>query len=133
MFECRNSKTMGILVQNSNAPSLKQASEEIATRLTADELVGEIHHLRLRVGLTKTICSAIEVERLAEALREGSLKPEAGNPRDVAVGEKTTSIVPARKSRRPTNSNLAERGPKENAIAASISELYDRLGGFIKE
>jgi hypothetical protein len=133
MFECRNSKTMGILVQNSNPPSFKQASEEIATRLTADELVGEIHHLRLRVGLTKTICSAIEVERLAEALREGSLKPEAGHPREVAVGEKTTSIVPARKSRRPTNSNLAERGPKENAVAASISDLYDRLGGFIKE
>ena len=63
-------------------------------RLTADELVDEIHHLRLRVGLTKTICSAIEVERLAEALREGSLKPEAGNPRDVAVGEKATRIVP---------------------------------------
>ena len=114
-------------------PLRELACGDIATPRTVDDFVDTIRHLQLRLKVTETICGTIEVERLAELLKAGPLNTEVGrqNADSVALEEGATSILPIRDDNCSTG-NRAECGPKENAIAASISDLYDRLGGFIK-
>ena len=121
------------LISNENMPLREPACGDIATPRTVDDFVDTIRHLQLRLKVTETICGTIEVERLAELLKAGPLNTEVGrqNAESVALEEGATSILPIR-DEKCTTDKRAECGPKENVIAASISDLYDRLGGFIK-
>ncbi len=67
--------------------------------LTVDELVSTIRHLELRTKITKTICYAIEVGRVADALRTVAwetekLEPQLSVKPAVAVNRNEISIAP---------------------------------------
>jgi hypothetical protein len=119
---------------------------------TIDDLANSVRHLALRAKLTESIVDAREAERSAEALRIAAWATEEVEPQlsveRVAVHENATNLVPMPgelpldtcNSYSRENDTADDQGLKpseksalrENAIAASICELYDRLGGFIK-
>jgi hypothetical protein len=100
--------------------------------------------------VTETICHAIEVGRAADALKSAVSEIERLEQRTIepTAVEESRRIVPTsedlnlqgrisesittKTAKLDDGSKISNSGPKENAIAASIAELYDRVGGFIK-
>ena len=126
-------------------------SELDRTTLSVDDLTDTVRHLTLRMKVTETICQAIEVERAADALKIAVSEAERAEQRTIeraAAEENGKPVVPgseglefqgsSSESTITKNGKLDEGGkrsknePTEHAIAASIAELYDRVGGCIK-
>ena len=126
-------------------------SELDRARLGVDDLTDTVRHLTLRMKVTETICHAIEVGRAADALRIAVLEAENLEQRTIertAVEESRTNIAPTsedlnlqgcisestiKENDESNNDGKPSKSePRENLIAASIAELYDRVGGFIK-
>ena len=124
-------------------------SELYRTTLSVDDLTDQVRHLTLRMKVTETICQAIEVGRAADALKIAVAEAERAEQRTIeraAAEENGKPVVPGSEglefqgpeSTITKNGKLDEGGkqgknkPTEHAVAASIAELYDRVGGFIK-
>jgi hypothetical protein len=126
-------------------------SELDRAKLSVDDLTDTVRHLTLRMKVTETICQAIEVGRAADALKiavSGGERIEPKNIEPAAVEEKGTHIVPTpedlnfkgcisdstitENDKSNSGGKRSKNRPIENAIATSIAELYDRVGGFIK-
>ena len=124
-------------------------SELYRARLSVDDLTDTVRHLTLRMKVTETICQAIEVGRAADALKIAVSEAERAEQRTIeraAAEENGKPVVPGSEglefqgseSAITKNGKLDDSGkrsknePTEHAIAASIAELYDRVGGFIK-
>ena len=124
-------------------------SELYRATLSVDDLTDQVRHLTLRMKVTETICQAIEVGRAADALKIAVSEAERVEQRTIeraAAEENGKPVVPGSEGLEfqgpeltiAKNGKLDEGGkrsknePTEHAIAASIAELYDRVGGFIK-
>jgi hypothetical protein len=124
-------------------------SELDRATFSVDDLTNQVRHLTLRMKVTETICQAIEVGRAADALKIAVAEAERVEQRTIeraAAEESGKPVVPGSEglelqgseSTIAKNGKLDEGGkrsknePTEHAIAASIAELYDRVGGFIK-
>ena len=124
-------------------------SELYRATLSVDDLTDQVRHLTLRMKVTETICQAIEVGRAADALKIAVSEAERAEQRTIeraAAEENGKPVVPGSEglefqgpeSTITKNGKLDDGGkrgknkPTEHAIAASIAELYDRVGGFIK-
>ena len=124
-------------------------SELYRATLSVDDLTDTIRHLTLRMKVTETICQAIEVGRAADALKIAVSEAQRAEQRAIeraAAEENGKPVVPGSEglefqgseSTTTKNAKLNDGGkrsknePTEHAIAASIAELYDRVGGFIK-
>jgi len=125
-------------------------SELDRAKLSIDDLTDTVRHLTLRMKVTETICHAIEVGRAADALKSAVSETERLEQRTIerTAAEESRPIVPTsedlnlqgripestttKNGKLDDGSKLSNSAPKENAIAASIAELYDRVGGFIK-
>jgi hypothetical protein len=126
-------------------------SELDRAKLSVDDLTDAVRHLTLRMKMTETICQAIEVGRAADALKIAISEDEKLEPRTIerpAVEKSRTRIVPtpedlnlqgsiseskiAENDKPDDDGEPSKSEPTENIIAASIAELYDRVGGFIK-
>jgi len=124
-------------------------SELDRAALSVDDLTDTVVHLTLRMKVTETICQAIEVGRAADALKIAVSEAERVEQRTIeraAAEENTKHIVPrseclefqgpeltiAKNGKLDDGGKRSKNEPTEHAIAASIAELYDRVGGFIK-
>ena len=124
-------------------------SELDRATFSVDDLTDTIRHLTLRMKVTETICHTIEVGRAADALKIAASEAERAEQRTIeraAAEENGKPVVPrseglesqGSESTITKNGKLDEGGkrsknkPTEHAVAASIAELYDRVGGFIK-
>ena len=124
-------------------------SELYRATLSVDDLTDTVRHLTLRMKVTETICQAIEVGRAADALKiavSEAERVEQGTIERADAEENRTPVVPrseglefqGSESTITKNGKLDDSGkrsknePTEHVIAASIAELYDRVGGFIK-
>ena len=125
-------------------------SELDRAKLSIDDLTDTVRHLTLRMKVAETICHAIEVGRAADALKSAVSETERLEQRTIerTAAEESRPIVPTsedlnlqgripestttKNGKLDDGSKLSNSAPKENAIAASIAELYDRVGGFIK-
>ena len=124
-------------------------SELYRATLSVDDLTDQVRHLTLRMKVTETICQAIEVGRAADALKIAVSEAERAEQRTIeraAAEENGKPVVPGSEglefqgseSTITKNGKLDDGGkrskdePTEHVIAASIAELYDRVGGFIK-
>ena len=124
-------------------------SELYRATLSVDDLTDSVRHLTLRMKVTETICQAIEVGRAVDALKIAVSEAERVEQRTIeraAAEENRKPIVPGSEglelqgpeSTITKNGKLNDGGKRSNdeatehPIAASIAELYDRVGGFIK-
>ena len=125
-------------------------SELYRTTLSVDDLTDQVRHLTLRMKVTETICQAIEVERAADALKIAVSEAERVEQRTIeraAAEENRKPVVPKSEGlefQESSSTTITKNGklndggkrskdePTEHVIAASIAELYDRVGGFIK-
>ena len=125
-------------------------SELDRAKLSVDDLTDTVRHLTLRMKVTETICHAIEVGRAADALKSAvseterleqrtiertaveESRPIVPTPEDLNLQGRISESTTTKNGKLDDGSKLSNSGPKENAIAASIAELYDRAGGFIK-
>jgi hypothetical protein len=125
-------------------------SELDRAKFSIDDLTDTVRHLTLRMKVTETLCQAIEVGRAADALKSAVSETERLEQRTIerTAAEESRPIVPTsedlnlqgripestttKNGKLDDGSKLSNSAPKENAIAASIAELYDRVGGFIK-
>jgi hypothetical protein len=125
-------------------------SELYRATLSVDDLTDQVRHLTLRMKVTETICQAIEVGRAADALKIAVAEAERAEQRTIeraaAEEENGKPVVPrseglefqgpestiAKNGKLDDGGKRSKNEPTENAVAASIAELYDRVGGFIK-
>ena len=124
-------------------------SELDRAALSVDDLTDTVVHLTLRMKVTETICQAIEVGRAVDALKIAVSEAERVEQRTIeraAAEENRKPVVPrserlevqesksaiTKNGKLDDGSRRSKKEPTEHAIAASIAELYDRVGGFIK-
>ena len=124
-------------------------SELYRATLSVDDLTDQVRHLTLRMKVTETICQAIEVGRATDALKIAVAEAERAEQRTIeraAAEENGKPVVPGSEGLefQRSESTIAKNGklddggkrgknkPTEHAVAATIAELYDRVGGFIK-
>ena len=124
-------------------------SELDRATFSVDDLTETIRHLTLRMKVTETLCHTIEVGRAADALKIAAAEAERveqGTADQVSAEENRKPVVPrserlevqesksaiTKNGKLDDGSRRSKKEPTEHAIAASIAELYDRVGGFIK-
>ena len=126
-------------------------SELDRAALSVDDLTDTVVHLTLRMKVTETICQAIEVGRAADALKIAVSEAESVEQRIIEradAEENRKHIVPRSENlefqgcgsestitecdKSDKNGERSKNRPNEDVVAASIAELYDRVGGFIK-
>jgi hypothetical protein len=120
------------IIANSDLPDASKRGRA-ALAAAIDDLAKAVHHLTLRVTLTASIGkAATDVESAVDALRTAAwatvgVEPQLSFER-AGVNGNENSIVPTVDDLKPSEKSAL----RENAIAARICELHDRLGGFIK-
>jgi hypothetical protein len=124
-------------------------SELYRATLSVDDLTDQVRHLTLRMKVTETICQAIDVGRAADALKIAVSEAERVEEKTIeraAAEENGKPVVPrseglefqgpestiAKNGKSNDGGKRSKNEPTEHAVAASIAELYDRVGGFIK-
>ena len=107
---------------------LTTVPEQLYAQLTAEvgDLADALKQVVLHVNIDAVIAHAAEVDRTAEALRIATRCTT--KPFEVADKLYDSDLVEVAALAEATSTGC----PEQNAIAARVAELHDRLGGFIK-